>query len=200
MKKVVMIAVSGIVLGLLGAGGYLYYVKTKTQNVTAVEKTILPTNIAIEYATWKDPLGVSFSYPKDAVIDNHDEDKENYMHVEITSATHSGGLVLWAKDFPKGITNLSLWAKKETATGSGIIVDTTVNDIDAKKIMVGDQRARIGVIYDGLLFEVDATFDEKGYWKEVFDTTLSSFTFYPLMGSAPSGDTGGSIDEEEVLE
>ena len=79
------------------------------------------------------------------------------------------------------------------------MVDTTVNNIDAKKIVLGAQRTRIGVIYDGLLFEIDATFDEKGYWKEVFGTTISSFVFYSIADSnSPS--FSETVDEEEVLE
>ena len=113
MKKVVIIVISGVLLGLLGASGYLWYMirQEKSADLKNIEKPA--EKILIEYATWKDPLGITFSYPVDAIIDKHDEDKENYMHVEITSATHSGGLVLWAKDLPKGVTDLLSWAKKK---------------------------------------------------------------------------------------
>lgn len=207
MKKAVIIVISGVLLGLLGAGGYLWYMirQEKSADLKNIEKPA--EKILIEYATWKDPLGITFSYPVDATIDKHDEDKENYMHVEITSATHSGGLVLWAKDLPKGVTDLLSWAKKEIATGSGVIIDTTLGKVDAKKILFGTDKVRIGVVYDGLVFEIEGNLDTGGYWKDVLETTISSYIFYPIEGSGQasppsdvSGDTGVSVDEEEVLE
>lgn len=208
MKKVVIIVVSGILLGLLGAGGYVWNFQRQQNRSRSPVVVKEVEKIPIAFATWNDPLGVSFSYPTDATINKHDEDKENYMHVEITSATHSGGLTVWAKDLPKGVTDLTSWAKKETATNSGVIVDTTLGKIDAKKILIGTDVTRIGVVYDGLLFEIDGTLDTQGYWKEVVETAVSSYVFYPIDGSsaASSGsavgnsDTGGSADEEEVLE
>lgn len=207
MKKVFVIVISGILLGLLGAGGYLWYMsrQEKSKDAASLEKPL--EKIPISYITWKDPLGVSFSYPNDAIIDKHDEDKENYMHIEITSATHSGGLVLWAKDLPKGVTDVSSWAKKETAATTGVIIDTTLGKIDAKKILRGTDAVSIGVVYDGLLFEIDGSLDTGGYWKEVLETAISSYIFYPIerdspasAGSASSSDAVGSFDEEEVLE
>jgi len=207
MKKAVVIVISGILLGLLGAGGYLWYMikQEKSADLKNIEKPA--EKILIEYTTWKDPLGITFSYPVDAIIDKHDEDTKNYMHVEITSATHSGGLVLWAKDLPKGVWDVSSWAKKETATGSGVMVDTTLDKVDAKKILFGTENVRIGVVYDGLLFEIEGNLDTGGYWKDVLETATSSYIFYPIEGSGQasppsdvSGDTGVSVDEEEVLE
>lgn len=207
-KKSLIIIGSGLLLGLIGAGGYLYYMSVQDAKKITTPVVQAPQKMVIDYATWKDPLDVSFSYPAGAVVNKHDEDKENYMHVDITSATYSGGLVLWAKDFPKGVTDLSSWAKKETASGSGVIVDTTVGGVDAKKIIFGTTSVHIGVIYDGLLFEIDGTLDDKGYWNDVMDKAVSSYVFYPVDGvkassSAPSSGVNNSsagADEEEVLE
>ncbi|MEK7577187.1 MAG: hypothetical protein AAB492_01035 [Patescibacteria group bacterium] len=207
MKRGVIIILSGVLLGLLGAGGYFYYLRTQVKKETATSSTKTSEKIAIAYASWKDPLGVTFSYPQDAVVNKHDEDKENYMHVEITSATYSGRLVLWAKDFPKGVTDLSSWAKKETASGTGVIVDTMVGGVEAKKILIGADSVRVGIVYDGLLFEIEGSFDPKGYWNDVLDTVLSSYVFYPVEGKSPVtvgspvgiGESDGAV-EEEVLE
>lgn len=208
MKKITLIVLSGILLGLLGAGGYFYYLKVQEKKTLSETPTPSPEKFVIEYTTWNDPLEVSFSYPKDATLNKHDEDKENYMHVEITSATRSGGLTVWAKDLPKGVTDIASWAKKETATSEGVIVDTTLGSVDAKKIRIGNEKVRIATVYDGLLFEIEAFLDTQNYWQEVLETTLSSYVFYPIegvspanAGSAGSGNSaGGTIDEEEVLE
>lgn len=207
MKKPIVIILSGILLGLLGAGSYLWYSKGKEKPATVIPTPSVPEKIAIEYATWKDPLGVSFSYPADARVNKHDEDKENYMHVEITSATHSGGLVLWAKDLPKGVYDNASWTRVKLATTSGVTIDTTLEKTDAKKILFGSNRVLIGAMYDGLLFEIDATLDEKEYWKYVLEAVVSSFKFYPIettsstsQGSSSGGDVSAGVAEEEVLE
>ena len=82
-----------------------------------------------------------------------------------------------------------------------------VGGVEAKKILIGADSVRVGIVYDGLLFEIEGSFDPKGYWNDVLDTVLSSYVFYPVEGKSPVtvgspvgiGESDGAV-EEEVLE
>src|SRR3990167_11111285 len=86
-----------IVLGLAGGGIYYKY-QSATKIAIPVDNT-QPTPIPEEeLATWTDQSEFSFQYPKSLKLNPHDEDTENYAHVELTSSTYPGNLIIWVKD------------------------------------------------------------------------------------------------------
>jgi len=205
-RPVIFIIVGGLLLGILGGGAYLYFSKNSTPSprVTA-EPT--PT-IAPELLTWDDPAGFTMQYPKGLTVDKHDEDKINYAHVEFLDSKHPGGLIVWVKDLPKGVTDTDTWGKKAATPSSAISFDTTLGSQSAQKILVSQpvKTVTTGVVYDGVLWYVEATLTDDAYWQSVYDKIVQSFTFKPLPAQAVDGgasdDTagGGGVDEEEVLE
>ena len=56
--------------------------------------------------------GFSFSYPEGLTVDKHDEDQENYAHIEMTLKDTLGNVIVWAKDAPA--SDLAAWIKKKT--------------------------------------------------------------------------------------
>jgi len=136
----------------------------------------------------------------------------NYAHVELTSVTHPGSVTVWVKDLPKGMTDTVSWGKLAATPSSAISFDTILGGQSAQKILVSGKpkTTSVGVVYDGVLWIVEATLIDDVYWQHVYDTITQSFTFKPLAsdGQAPGGaasadDTSASdisVDEEEVLE
>lgn len=165
----------------------------------------------LKLLTWDDPAGFTFSYPEGVVVNKHEEDQENYAHVEMTHPDHKGSLIVWAKDLPAGVTDVATWVKKDPQLSKGVSLDTSLGDSVAEKTLVTNPEKRmvIGTIYDGLLFYVESTLTDETYWEAAINTVTGSFVFKPTETSGQSappaspnsaGQDAGSVDEEEVLE
>ena len=51
--------------------------------------SITPTPVIVEEKTaWDDQSGFTIQYPISLKLNSHNEDKDNYAHLEFTSATH----------------------------------------------------------------------------------------------------------------
>jgi len=208
-RTIVLILLGGLVLGLGGAGVYLFLNQKQDASTDVVSEMPTPTPKAA-LLTWDDPAGFTASYPEDVTVNKHDEDKENYAHVELTNAKHPGNLIIWVKDLPKNVTDTLTWGKMVSTPSSALSFDTTLGGKDAQKVLVSGLQKTVetGVVYDGVLWIVSATLTDEPYWQSVFDTVANSFTFKPVPGeSEGSANTApvapadeGSYDEEEVLE
>lgn len=172
---------------------------------------------AVKLMTWEDPAGFSFTYPENIEIDPHEEDEENYAHLELTSSSHSGRIIIWVKD--NNYTDIEKWASQE-ATEGGQIFDTELGGEPAKKIAYVEPAKLVTVTIDvDALVLIEMIPDGEGYWQEVYDQVIDSFAFIPLEGEpafagasagkeavAPGpweggGGAGGIIEEaEEVIE
>jgi hypothetical protein len=201
-KRMVIILSIGIVcIGALG--GYMLWKQKSVKSVQVSAPS--QTNITQELALWEDQAGFSFKYPEELSFDKHDEDEVNYAHIEFKSATHSGRLIVWAKDtmYP----DVNSWVTKDKNLSSAASVDTTLSGQPAKKIIlsVPSKRIIVGTISDQILFTIEAEPTESdSYWTTISDTIASSFAFSladsSAAGTAASGDAGPSFDEEEVVE
>lgn len=207
-RPVVIILVAGLLLGVIGAGAYLYF-SQKTNLEVPAETGASPTPTP-KLVLWDDPAGFTMQYPEGIQLNKHDEDKENYAHVEFTDPNHPGSLIVWVKDLPKGVTDTVSWGKKVSTPSSAISFDTTLGGNPAQKILVSSpvKTVTTGVVYDGVLWYIEATLTDEAYWQSVYDNVVSSFVFKPIAaapGSSAPGSSGESapeysVDEEEVLE
>lgn len=204
-----MIVIGALLLGGIGAVTYMLVSPAKTQ--TPSEVLVKEDAPKLKLLTWDDPAGFTFSYPEGVVVNKHEEDQENYAHVEMTHPDHKGSLIVWAKDLPAGVTDVSTWVKKDPQLSKGVSLDTSLGDSVAEKTMVTNPEKRmvIGTIYDGLLFYVESTLTDEEYWEAAINTVTGSFVFKPTETSGQSappaspnsaGQDAGSVDEEEVLE
>lgn len=205
MKKVLLIVAGAIVLGGIGAGTYFFVtpnsVVPEKPDIVAVPR---PTE-KITLTTWDDPAGFTFSYPQGVVINKHDEDKENYAHIELTSATHPGSVIVWAKDLPNGVTDAESWIRKDVTLSATAALDTTMGTIAAKKILFTQPKKReiVGTVADGLLFYIDGVLTDESYWTQTIDAISQSFAIKPADEAATSDSAGvseGAVDDEEVLQ
>lgn len=199
MKKSVLIAIAvGVFVGILGVSAYLWMKKTRETvppPITGQEQT------QVKLLDWKDPAGFTFQYPEGVTIDKHDEDIENYSHVEMTNPINSGRLVIWAKDTTAA--DATAWVKTEKSFRDASIVDTTLGNQPAKKILITTptKKVVVGTIFDEILWFIEIEPGEGDYWQKTLDTVAGSFTFTPLPGeSEASGYEEVAVDEEEVIE
>lgn len=196
MKKrmIIILSISILCIGIVGT----FMLWQQKQKPAALSSTQTQNQTAEELVLWEDQAGFSFKYPKELSFDKHDEDQENYAHIEFTSATHSGRLIVWAKDttYP----DVSSWVTKDkTLTGSASI-DTTLGGEPAMKLVISTPTKKYvtGAIIDQILFTIEAEpIEGDTYWQKVYETITSNFLFTPTDTS--SSDTT-SFDEEEVVE
>lgn len=215
--KVLIPILSGVLIGVLGIGVFLWSNQTKKETPPAVTVNPTPTEIPVELSVWKDQAGFAFQYPSDLSINAHEEDKINYAHVELTHKDHSGGIIVWAKDLPA--PNLSGWINKDTRFSGGSVLDTTLGNLPAKKILLTDPKKAIiiGAFDAEVLVTIEGDLADEAYWSKVHQIITDSFTFTSSgvkpdetspssvspaksadIPSQSSGDSGGSA--EEVLE
>lgn len=209
MKKTYII-ISAVSIGLLVGGGVFLW---KQQQISQTSPDIAaqnPTPVPVQMATWKDQSGFSFAYPSDITVDKHEEDQENYAHVEMKSGSHKGAMIVWVKDVPVGVTDAASWVKKEKTFTGATVSDTTLGGKPAKRISFADKKKEIiGTVFDDVLWYIELAPADEAYWTPVFNGAVESFAFIPV--SDTSGSTGAAVtgeesaddvavDEEEVLE
>lgn len=197
------VVVTGIIVGVAGgsiSGVYLWK-NTAPDKGDTLQTASLPTPAPIEIATWTDPAGFTFQYPKDLTVNKHDEDTENYAHVELASKDHPGSIVVWAKDTTAADVNA--WVKTEKQFGGATVSEATMGGKAAKTVGMETPKKMItGTIADELLFMVETMSTDTAYWTGVHEMIVKSFTFAPLDQSAGSQDAAAAGDwtEEEVVE
>lgn len=206
MKKTWIIAGVIIACGVIGSSVYIFRNKIFKQHVQVTPQVVQEEKIAL--VTWNDPAGFSFQYPKNITINKHDEDTENYAHLELTNTEHPGRISIWAKD--TAYTDVASWTAKDVTVKGGSTIDTTLGGKPAKKIILaqsalGGKKLITGAIDEQILFTIEAEpSGEDAYWQQTYDAISQSFVFVPASGNgeaaAPVQDTSPVVDEEEVLE
>jgi hypothetical protein len=205
MKKIWIATGIIIVLGL-SAGGIFIFSRQKTAVISPVEfapTKFSPTPVlSVDLTTWADDAGFSFQYPKDLNVNKHEEDNDNYAHVELTNKDHQGNIIVWVKDLPVGVTTLDSLVKKIYPTAT--FIDTTLGGEPAKKILVSKpvKTLTVGTISENLLFMVEGTLTDSVYWQKIHDTITNSFAFTSDSSSTASNTSASdeAVDEEEVVQ
>ena len=207
-KKTILIILSiAVISGVIIGGGY-YFWQTKKQVVSPVSRqaSVSATPIQEELVVWEDPSEFFFSYPKGLKLNPHDEDKINYAHIELTSDTYPGRIILWTKDSNE--TSLDNWARKNDAEGA---IDTTLGDESAIKILITDPNQKIitSALHNGYLYQVEGEMGDD-YWKKVYGNILTSYKFTTAKPakntefvdetSTSTEDFQTSYDEEEIIQ
>lgn len=205
-SKVIIPIIIGVLVGGVGAGIFLW---TKQSKPSPIVSVAAPTPVPIELAAWTDPAGFTFDYPKDVSVNPHEEDKENYAHVELTHKDHPGRVIVWMKDLPA--PDLVTWVKKEKVFIGASVLDTTLGGKPAKKILITDPAKKlvVGAIDNDVLVTVEGELTDEAYWSDIHQKVVGSLVFVSTgaksstQTTAPSeisGGGGGSVEEEEVLE
>ncbi len=206
MKKTLLI-VTTIVLFVALAGAYVWKTK-KAVKMSEPIVSISPTPTPQETAIWTDQAGFSFIYPKALKVNAHEEDTQNYAHLEFSHPDYPGRIIVWAKDTIA--KDAAGWVKAEKTLKDGVFLDTTLAGEPGQKVLVSEPKKRVitATVDDAIVFYVEGEFDNSDYWTQTYDTMTSTFAFIPLEGDAAapaaaapaSSDDEVAVDEEEVLE
>lgn len=204
MKRVWIVV--GIIMLVVVASGAGYFAwKSRTNTTASVAQLPSPTPIPEEMGQWTDQAGFSFTYPKNIKINPHDEDNENYAHIEFTNPDNPGRIIVWAKDTTA--QNAAGWVKGEKTLKDGVVFETTIAGQPGQKVLVSTPKKKIitAMIDDAVVFYVEGEFDNSEYWTRVYDTITSTFALTAAADEAPQpGQADGvdetAVDEEEVLE
>jgi len=207
-KKRLFIIIVVILICVSVVAGTVWYrtVRSKESVVGPLGQNEAASKPQTALTTWEDPAGFTFQYPRGLSVNKHDEDEENYAHVELTDSAHPGNVIVWAKDTTAA--DVTAWVKTEKNFSGASSFDTTLGKQPAKKILLVSPTKKmiVGVVYDELLFMVEASLGDDTYWSDTAQTVIDSFAFIPLEEYESQGDTAGeaggtqSVDEEEVLE
>lgn len=204
-NKVLLIILGILILAAVWVGIF-FYQKPSSSLVNPL--TSQTTKSEAKLAVWEDPAGFKFSYPEEIKINTHPEDKENYAHLELTSSSHSGSILVWMKD--TNYKTIEDWAKKQ---GNDVqVFDSDLGGNPAKKVASLNPKKLTTAAVDVDVLVLVELISEDTWWAETYNQILESFEFIPLQGeeaptpakvSGSSGQTneGGVVDEgEEVVE
>lgn len=202
MKKPLVAILIGLIIGGIGFGGYLAWLGSQPKPVAP--QTAAPA-APPELLTWRDPNGFSFQYPDGLTVNKHDEDQQNYAHIEFTHPDHPGNVIVWGKDTTAA--DAAAWVKTEKKFKDASLLDTTFANFPGKKILIADpKQIIIGTVDDGIVWTVEGLLTDSAFWTGVHATIADSFKFIPVgsdedsaVGNAPVQEEI-SADEEEVLE
>jgi hypothetical protein len=184
-KKLVV----GLVLGVLLIGAVLLYVFREklipgSDKITspAGSQTSAPKE-SFNWQLWEDPAGFSFEYPKEFKLDPHPEDETSYAHLEITSPNQPGNITITVND--ADYPDIESWMSEDELVKDGSGLDTKVASMAAKKVALGKNREITAFIdWDQVVYLVDATGENRDYWKPIYNHILDSFKLTPLEGES----------------
>lgn len=206
-KALIIICIVG---SLLIIGGILFSIQQrillqKKADITSDESINTTPAPKEELLKWEDPAGFSFQYPKSLTIDKHDEDTQNYAHVEMTNPDHKGRIIVWGKDTTAA--TIDAWLKGEKSLKDAVSVDTTLGGNEAKKVMVKEPVAKLitATLDEDIVVYVETDLGDEEYWQGVNDTIVQSFTFQTSSADEAAEGTAGDepaieADEEESIE
>lgn len=159
---------------------------------------IIPTTVIQQYETWIDQSEFEIQYPKELILNTHEEDQENYAHLEFTSPTHPGNLIVWAKDTTS--ENIDSWLKQNNITN---VLDSFMGQEPAKKVFdqTNSQKILLSSIREGFLYQIEADLKDREYWSKIYDQISSSFIFtvpQDRSDKAPVSGENNSLDYTEA--
>jgi len=210
-KKTILVA--GILVGLVVVGALIYKFVLKKEDgepISPASQISAPQVLAPQLIVWEDPAGFTFSYPENFEIDPHEEDDENYAHVELTVLDQAGGIIVWMKD--TAYSTIDKWLENEEEIVDEQVFDTTLSDHEGKKVMFANGKLLTVTLDEEVIVLVELLPGDNRLWQPIYDQIIQSFEFVPLeteafqapAKSAGSGVSGGSAseiwEEEEVVE
>lgn len=210
MKNYAKPILVGLLIGGILSGGYLLWVSRRTTPVPdSPDQAVSPTPTPVKLLTWTDPNGFSFQYPEGLSVNKHDEDRENYAHLEFTDPAHPGSVIVWGKDPGKGVSDMESWVKNERRFIGAAVLDTEFGGKPGKKVMIeGVTRMAVtGTVFDSIVWTVEAKLEDAEYWSNTQSTIVNSFAF--AAPKAPVSESSSepvsaaedvAADEEEIIE
>ena len=211
MKKPWIIAGIVIVILVVGIGGFTFIKKMKSAPESPKPVAKASPKPSPELTSWEDPAGFTLQYPQNLTLNKHEEDEDNYAHLEFTSSEATGSVIVWAKDLPvfkgKTIGTTADWVKNDPTFKDAQTLETKLGDSEGHKILLkSPNKLIVGTVFDGLLWYVEGAYDNTEFWQPVFDIIVGNFSFKADSASKKSDtsvgsddSSGGSVEEEEIM-
>lgn len=202
-RTLLLVVILGFILGSIGAVVYVKKTNKKGSTNPSITQQLNTSSISQKLLTWEDPAGFKFQYPDGLTTDKHDEDIENYAHIEFTHPENPGNVIIWAKDTTA--KNIEAWLTSQPEFSSASVIDTTLGGEPAKKILLNSpKRIIVAALDNDVIVTVEALLTTP-FWSGVQDAIIANFAFTPpqdeTSGGAASQDYAGeSFNEEEILE
>lgn len=169
-----------------------------------------PTPSPIPLGIYQNPSGFEFQHPQSVRIDEN-EDPTSYADITILSDDLSGQMSVKVTDTK--VKSADEWLKKESILPK-ITEKKQIILADIEAVQVATPGGILAVAVDhGALFVIRLDWMENGdYWKEIYETFLSSFAFVaptktnpqqqrPTASEAGGGGSSDIIFEgEEIIE
>lgn len=206
MKRIWVIVAVAALLILAGGIGVFFWQRSKKGAIVSPEASggESAASAPQKILSWSDPAGFTFQYPEGVVIDKHDEDKENYAHIEFAHSSHTGSIIVWAKDTTA--ESGASWLKSQKTYQNATTLDSTLGEIEAvKALLTTPTRLMVTATVDeGIVFYVEGKLDDSDFWTPVYETITNSFAFtsadQPAAPGGSSEDIEEAVDEEEIIE
>lgn len=190
-----------IIVGIIG--GIIFLEKN-----TSLTSPLLPpggTRIEVGKSTsYIDEAGFSFQYPESAkVSDITPQDNLHYSVLEITYSGEKGKITITVRDTERGDVEDWLEGDPSSPKLASLVGASSLGQIPAKQYSYsnGAQKMLLTVAVDsGLLYLIEGEKDS-GFWEEVQNLIVSSFTLDQASQTSSGSATESIIyEEEEVVE
>jgi len=166
--------------------------------------TTTPTPSPIPLETYQNPSGFEFQYPQSVRVDEN-ENPASYADILILSNDLSGQMSVKVTDTK--VKSADEWLKKESILPK-ITEKKQIILADIEAVQVATPGGILAVAVDqGALFVVHLDWMENGdYWKEIYETFLSSFAFVaptktnPQQKQPAASEAGGGGSSDIIFE
>lgn len=203
-----------LILGLaLIIGGLAFVFVFQSRLLNPGREAEVESEETVNLTEWVDPAGFKFSYPEDLILDTHQEDKENYAHLELVSNEYSGRIIIWVQ--PTDYADIDQWAAEQAEAAQ--VLETELGGFLAKKAAFSDPQKLVTAAIDiDALVLIEMEPDSENYFQKAYDQIIASFEFIPLEdetvesvpvlppagGGGPGLPAGSQVIEEaeEVIE
>jgi len=185
-KTYIWILVGVISAFLLAQIGVLIWKNISLSSINTKEPKFQPNNIHETYTLlrWEDPAGIAFEYPDILVSNIHEEDQENYAHIEFTHDKYNGSIIIWASDAPTSssesiIERIDDWAENQTMFDISSALESSMAGLVAKKYRIQDKNNSeiIATLYDDIIWYVEAHFIDDSFWRPIYGNIVDSLEF-----------------------
>jgi len=173
------------------------------KEMAPVEELPSPTPTPQVLLSYKNDSGFAFEYPDIVTLSEDEKDTESYAHVIFTSEESEGTLSFQVSD-TKSKTAQDWLKQNNLLKNKKDISDIPFGDIQAARIATPGGILAVAVDQGALFVIKTEGVDDTDFWKNIFDTIMSSFAFTepatPTSKHAPASSSGGSTSSDIIFE
>lgn len=199
-KKFLIVGGAGIILVAL----IIFFVFQKRQK--QIVSPIQPPGVTSEeelgsLTTYKDEAGFEFKYPEGLTIkDVTGDDETLYSSLEVSKGFSGEKMIIKVSD--TAFSSTGAWLKSKEASGAGSTREITLAGMKGVQIQFTNPRRLVTIVIDeGIMYFLESSLDEVGYWNKIHNNIISSFTLTETQApAAQAGEEEIIYEEEEVIE